>query len=238
LSDLRQGILNEITRLATLDSDRPPGQKLFAKETGIAEHKWRGVFWVCWGDALRDAGFRPNEWTTKLDSEVMLKKIAKTICDTGRFLTNSEIDLRRRLDSTIPSSSRIRAHFGGKADLIRALISLAHEDTEFSDILDIVTDEPKLKSKENKLLAIDTWVYLIKSGENYKIGRSENLERRVKQINVALPEPANLYHAIQTDDSAGIEAYWHNRFADRRLNGEWFKLTKQDVAAFKRRKFQ
>jgi hypothetical protein len=239
MSDLRQDILNEIKRLAAQEGGQPPGQNLFARETGIASHKWRGVFWSKWGDALIDAGFEPNNWKSKGDTAQLLVRFAELTLTTGRIPTNSEIDLARRTDGSIPSSKYVLSHFGGKAGLASALIKLSIEEQKFAALREIIAEpvvEHQADQKAERL--IDGWVYLLKSGDNYKIGRSDNLERRVKQISVAMPEVTSLFHAIQTDDPVGIEEYWHKRLANRRLNGEWFKLTKSDIAAFKRRKFQ
>ncbi len=80
-------------------------------------------------------------------------------------------------------------------------------------------------------------VYLMKSGKYYKIGHTMSLGRRAYDLAIQLPEKLTLVHSIKTDDPAGIESYWHKRFLDRHKNGEWYALTAQDVAAFKRRKF-
>jgi hypothetical protein len=81
------------------------------------------------------------------------------------------------------------------------------------------------------------YVYLVKMGRYYKIGMTNSVGRREYELNLQLPERAELVHVIPTDDPAGIEEYWHKRFAAKNTNGEWFSLDALDVAAFKRRKF-
>jgi hypothetical protein len=78
---------------------------------------------------------------------------------------------------------------------------------------------------------------MIRSSRFYKVGRSNAVGRREYELGIQLPEQSRTVHVIQTDDPVGIEAYWHQRFAVKRQNGEWFKLEPGDVAAFKRRKF-
>ena len=76
------------------------------------------------------------------------------------------------------------------------------------------------------------YVYLLKAGRFYKIGRTNALGRRERELVIQLPEAAKVIHSIKTDDPAGIEEYWHRRFHERRRNGEWFDLTANDLAAF------
>jgi hypothetical protein len=76
-------------------------------------------------------------------------------------------------------------------------------------------------------------VYLFKSGKYYKIGKTNDTVRRGNELRIQLPEKMDMIHSIKTDDPSGIEAYWHRRFQDKRMNGEWFDLNSSEIRAFK-----
>jgi hypothetical protein len=80
-------------------------------------------------------------------------------------------------------------------------------------------------------------VYLFKSGDEYKIGLTNDLGRRQGQFKTLTSKPMLLIHEIKSDDIYGIEKYWHRRFDSVRCNGEWFKLSAEHIKAFRKRKF-
>lgn len=238
---MRDKILSEIRRLTAERSGVPPGRILFERETSIRPSAWRGIYWARWTDAVVEAGFEPNAKQGKLDRSHLIEKLVASLRHYGRIPTAAELKMYRREVPDFPSHSTLLSHFGGKEGWLDALEKWAHQTNGNQDIIAFLSE----RSANGLELAGRTstadregMVYLIRSGSHFKIGRSEQLERRVKEIRISLPEAMTLEHAIRTDDPAGIEAYWHRRFADRRANGEWFRLSKADVVAFKRRKFQ
>jgi hypothetical protein len=235
---MRDRILSEIRRLAAANGGQPPGRRLFETETGIRESAWFGVYWPRWGDALTEAGFAPNTRREKLNEEHVLAKLAEACRHFGKVPATMELRMYKKVDADFPNEKTILTSLGGKANLVRRLGEWAYANAGYEDVSAMIPELHVPDDAEPATAPLEGFVYLICSGSHYKIGRSDEIERRVKQIRIALPEAATLVHSIRTDDPAGIEAYWHRRFADRRANGEWFKLTRADVAAFKRRRYQ
>ncbi len=235
---MREQILDEIRRLTEASGGNPPGAKTFAKETGILRGEWYGVYWARWGDVVAEAGFPPNIAPTRIEEDDILRKFAEAYQSTGKVLTKPEIQIYAKKNKGFPGNSTIIKTFPTKVDLLNRLAEWVKSKAEFADVAVMLDKQIPQDRPDAKGQFIEGSVYLIRSGAYYKIGRSDQLERRVKEIRTALPDAATLVHSIRTDDTAGIEAYWHRRFADRRMNGEWFKLTPSDIAAFKRRRTQ
>lgn len=200
----KQHILDEIKRTAVANGGTPLGKQKFYRDIGIKEADWHGKYWARWGDALREAGFRPNEMQTAYADNLLIERLIDLIREVGRFPVIGELKLKARTDRTFPEAVSDR-----QSDAIA-------------------------RTKEGYV-----YMALLTLGreKRYKIGKAVLVERRTDQISLQMPEGLELVHAIRTDDAYGIEEYWHRRFAAKRTKGEWFSLSRQDISAFKRRKF-
>ncbi|MEW5874330.1 MAG: GIY-YIG nuclease family protein [Candidatus Zixiibacteriota bacterium] len=237
-------IISEIERTAKLNGGAPLGIARFEKETGISRADWEGKLWARWGDALSEAGYAPNPLQGKLDEDVPLDALVALAREVGRFPVTREVKMKARSAPGFPWDSTFR-RFGGKRELASRLRSFAeaHGHMDVADMCDQVLariGRPKVTSIEGTTEfrePEDGSVYLLKLSRYYKIGRSNAVGRRERELAIQLPEKSRVIHTIRTDDPVGIERYWHLRFADKRRNGEWFELRAEDVRAFRRRKF-
>jgi hypothetical protein len=73
-------------------------------------------------------------------------------------------------------------------------------------------------------------VYLLRADNGYhKIGRAKCLTPRVTQIGIQVPMHIELAYHFEADDCVLAEAHLHERFAAKRVKGEWFDLSPEEV---------
>jgi hypothetical protein len=208
-------------------------------ECGIKEHQWR-KYWARYSELVKEAGLQPNSKNEPWTEGELCSFIAKLARELGQFPVHADIRVQKVSDSNFPNHRAFDRRLGGRADKIAKVAAWCRANADYSDVLamcegTMVEKSPHVADRPET--SKDGHVYLLKSGKFYKIGFSVHAGARERQIAIQLPEAASTVHVIVTDDPPGIESYWHKRFADRRMNGEWFKLSREDVAAFKRRKF-
>jgi hypothetical protein len=237
----KQHILNEIHR--TAKDGKALGIELFFKETGIKVEDWRGKYWARWGDALVEAGYPQNNWNANAahEKKYIFQCILDLIRKLGKVPTKAEMQLERKLNNEFPSIGPIQ-RLWSKSELITSLLEYCQPLENYDDVYQILRTTPIPASPQELPEVADSkpqfgYVYLILSARKYKIGFSKAALNRALVVSNLSPEGGEIIHLIRTDDMRGIEAYWHNRFAEKRGNGEWFSLSAADVAAFKRRKF-
>ncbi len=194
--------------------------------------------WARWSDAIREAGLIPNTLQVGYSEERLLERLALFARELGRFPTKDDIRLKAHREKGFPHATTFQ-RLGNKNALIRELARFCEGRNGYEDVSALCTPHaiPPAGGDLADASKAFGFVYLLRSGRFYKIGRSNAVGRREYELQIQLPERASSVHSIKTDDPAGIEDYWHRRFADRRKNGEWFALTRNDVVAFKRRKF-
>ncbi|MGY2491261.1 GIY-YIG nuclease family protein [Cupriavidus sp. CP313] len=72
-------------------------------------------------------------------------------------------------------------------------------------------------------------VYVLKSAYGYKVGRTTNVPARMRAFGVQLPFAYTIPLCAWFDDNHVAERRYHDLFAHKRINGEWFDLDEADI---------
>ena len=235
----KQTIIAEIKRVALESGGRAPGKQAFERATGIKIWEWYPLLWLRWGDALVEAGFEPDQLQARTSDASLIQKYVSLARELGRLPVAGELRIKAKEDPAFPAHSTFGQRFGGKEGLLAAVAAYCRNNLGHEDVLALCTEHeanelPKQATLGISKKVITGFVYLMKSGRHYKIGYTNSMGRRGSELAIKIPVPPRTIHSIETDDPSGVEAYWHKRFADKRGEGEWFLLTDDDVAAFKR----
>ena len=233
-------ITNEIQRLARENGGKPLGERLFLANLGLSRSALWSAGFASYSDALIAAGFGKNQLNQASDPKVVLASLLELIRSIGRFPTKGHIKAARAKDSSFPSYEAFVTVAGGRFSNLPNVAREFCQANGISDVSHLIPQSKALATPEAKSAsrAVTGYVYLLKHGQHYKIGRSNDTARRRREISLLLPEELEHVQVIETDDPEGIEAYWHRRLASKRVRGQWFALTSDDIAAFKRRRYQ
>ena len=140
------------------------------------------------------------------------------------------------LDGYAHSGNRWNPNFCDESDaeliLSSPLVSEALKD-EFRQFLKNPFSYKPRGQKQREPQSREGFIYVLKCGPHYKIGLSQNVDRRVEQLSVTPPFDVELIHTIETDDMFKLESFLHDKFSEKRKNGEWFELTEADVEYIK-----
>ncbi len=218
-------------------NSRPVGSKVFQRETGFPRYYWQGKYWPSWSAFQADAGFSPNSPTEKIPDDVLLRRFAELALEMNKVPTEPDVIFKRNQDSSFPSRMPFR-RWGSRDALLSKVAEYCEDKKQFEGVLGLLRhsvsgDEGRAPEPEVK-----GFVYLLRSGKDFKLGRTNAIGQRLRRLSIQLPQKPDTVHVIKTDDPEGIEQYWHRRFAEKRQGGEWFSLTAADVKAFKKRRFQ
>jgi len=236
----RDEILHAIRRTAAENGGQPVGRGRLTRLTGITEYALTR-HWPRYGDAIREAGFEPNALNGATDDDAVLSRFVELTRHLGHVPTSNELRHAQANDPTFPSRG-VFDRLGSRNDRIARALEYCRGDAASTDVVAILEAAyvPASRAAESHSPGSATpvlvgFVYLARGhpGE-FKIGRTNLVDRRLSELGAMSAIEPTLVHEIKTDDPAGVEAYWHRRFADRRMRGEWFRLTALDVAAFRR----
>lgn len=96
-------------------------------------------------------------------------------------------------------------------------------DADWAFVFDVLSSARKEKKQSKTYILKDT------SSKLYKIGRTSNVEGRIKSLSVANP---NLKIILVIDSN--VENHLHKQFKEKKVSSEWYSLTSSDIEYVKK----
>jgi hypothetical protein len=98
----------------------------------------------------------------------------------------------------------------------------------------MLTEHTRLESKKKAMAQIKNpklkgFIYVVKSKNLYKIGRAKHPKSRIKTYRTENPFGITVIFQKEVDDYVGIEEKLLDTFKEKRIKGEWFNLTPENI---------
>jgi Meiotically up-regulated gene 113 len=239
----RDQILAKMRVMAEANNGEPMGERSFQNATGITRNQFWKAGFAKYNDAVETAGLVANKFKEPLDTSAMLDMLVALTRDIGRFPTKGHLKVARAQNPAFPGYETFLRLAGGAFTQLPGMLVEYCQSKGLHDVLlhipsSAIVAKVEDVAVEPKSARVVGYVYMVKHERHFKIGRSNDVTRRRREISLLLPNELEHIHVIETDDPEGIELYWHRRFEARRTRGEWFDLKPEDIAAFRRRRYQ
>ncbi len=88
--------------------------------------------------------------------------------------------------------------------------------------------EDKIKREQEQRTKAGT-IYIVSNGRKYKIGKTTNVMQRLKGLQTSSAEVLEVVLECEIEGYNIIEKLIHERYAHKRVSGEWFDLEVQDL---------
>ena len=180
------------------------GERIFARETGFSHHYWKGGFWRSWSAFQSEAGYIPNIQTSKIPDEILLYRYAELALERNALPSEADLMLKRKDDPSFPNKLAYR-RWGTRDQLLEKVAEYCQGEEKFASVVRLLSEgfsnslDQKIDSQR-----IKGFVYLLRSGKNYKIGRSNAVGRRLRELAIQLPKKPNMVHVITTVRQNGV----------------------------------
>lgn len=146
------------------------------------------------------------------------------LCSKGKFIN---ILIKANGSDSTPYLSSGKILSKERWFSIRRQVDRFYEATAFEDIDRYNFD---ISNKVQGASAVEEgagYIYLLRSDNGYyKIGKTVDIDKRVKEITREYPVFIQRIHYFKTGQMTKVESFLHKLFSEFKLQGEWFRLQK------------